>query len=193
METAYSDKIFKPVREPSAWLALLLIRLIIGSGRGILSIVSIMPMIAQSLQSSPSGPLLVIAFVLYACIVGLMIADLVLYFYKSKKFIPMYIVTVGILFAVYFIGKQYEYACIAVIIESFFIPYLLTSKKAALRFGYFNKFNRAALTAYAIRADIGEEKEAVILEIEKADSRCRRNEISREEFSEIKRGLLAKL
>lgn len=179
-------RIFRPSGDIGGWLAFIAVRLVLGSISGTLTLFNLLlrviPLLGEPflMERIGEGPLLLLvgSVVMYIVSLAFLILTAVSLFQKKKQFLPLYVLYAGLsLFSFFFSGNA-VFFCIVSILESINIAYLLTSRRTAVRFGFYNRFNRAALKAYAAKNDVGDRAEEILREIEQTANEYRSCKIS---------------
>ncbi|MEG0784553.1 MAG: hypothetical protein RR389_03905 [Christensenella sp.] len=194
-------KSLKKYQSISGPLSLILVRLLLGIVAIIFTTLRFIKDIGGNydkiLQSGQNEAMQWIVFLMILnWILGIvMVLDLVYMSRNNKKFILFYIVLAVLNIIFGFLSKENNLALIYCGIEPLLILYLLTSKKVALRFDFYNKINKTAIRAFALknRRNSNEEINNILYNLENAANLYRQNSIDQQEFVRIKSKLLKAL
>lgn len=171
-------------------------RLIIGALAGIwILFVQLLPVLLRFFKREEIGNAVLQAviwlIVIYVLMLALHVVQIVLFFKKKKSFLLLYIVVTVIGIIPHFINRQQTAGLLAIgsiALEFIIIGYLLTAKNAAIYFGYYNRFNKTALNAFAVT-----ETQKAMDELQNLAQQYQSGAIGQDFFEAKKRLLLSRL
>ncbi len=191
----------QPQGDIGGWLGFITVRLVFGSVSGVIALAGLLfrliPIMAQPFLLERAGAdvvlLLVVSMVMYVAALALVFAATVTLFRKRKSFFLFYIIYALLSAASYVLVWNPLTFCMIVALESVNIAYLLTAKRPAMRFRFYNRFNRAALAACQAKNFVGDEAEEILSEINRTAKAYRSCKLSHEAYEQRLRMLIDRL